>query len=364
MKKRSLLLILVLMLTFCLAHPGFTADQNRKPVDVILMTPPFGTTMYNIGAAFEQVFRKAGSWVHIKHQETPGAMYMIQHLRIERENMIAGKTPYAMMNMAAAMMPFVIEGRKPLDMMPLPNMRSIISTPAYVGFYGTFDPNIKTLKDFSGKRVCTAERSRLFQGLLVDKPLFEKGVGNYDKIKWAMLGSIGCKDAMLNNKVDVVKLRFLGKEAVEDGKFIVPKASPDPPTMELLSSGRKMYFIPVDAEYIKKGYNHSKDLVVYPHILKKGAYKGIEQDMEVNADIGNIAGDVTMPDDVIQEIVRVRYQHMEDFGKYHASLKLFPDSPYPLGSKKDEIHPGVFKAMEKLGLEIPKTGFKIWDLFK
>ena len=42
------------------------------------------------------------------------------------------------------------------------------------------------------------------------------------------------------------------------------------------------------------------------------------------------------------------------FAKYHAALAFFPDTPYPLGSPAKYVHPGVIKAMKKLGYPIPK----------
>ena len=59
--------------------------DTKQPVDVVIMTTPFGTPMYNIGAAMEQVFKKTGSWVRIKHQETPGAMYQIKYFTLNQQ---------------------------------------------------------------------------------------------------------------------------------------------------------------------------------------------------------------------------------------------------------------------------------------
>jgi hypothetical protein len=61
-----------------------------------------------------------------------------------------------------------------------------------------------------------------------------------------------------------------------------------------------------------------------------------------------------MPDDVAIEIIRVRHEYRKELGKYHAMLKLLPETPYPIGTPKEYVHPGVIKAMKKLGLPIPE----------
>ena len=60
-----------------------------------------------------------------------------------------------------------------------------------------------------------------------------------------------------------------------------------------------------------------------------------------------------MPDDVVQEIIRVRYEYAEELGKYHAALKMYPKNPYPIGVPEEWIHPGVKKAMQALNIPMP-----------
>jgi hypothetical protein len=56
---------------------------------------------------------------------------------------------------------------------------------------------------------------------------------------------------------------------------------------------------------------------------------------------------------MVQELLRIRNEYREEFGKHQPMLKLLPGSPYPLGVPKKYVHPGVEKAMKKLGLPIP-----------
>ncbi len=333
-----------------------TAFAERKPVDVVIMTTPFGSSMYSIGAAFERVFKKSGSWVHIKHQETAGAMYMYRYAAKNRERMAKGELPYTLIVGGVGAVPHLQEGRWPFKKIPWPTTKTLVSTAALVGHYGTFDPNIKTLADFKGKRICTRERARVFLGLFLDKPLFGKGYGIYKDIKWSPLGDANCKDAFLNNKVDAVPLGFGGIIMVApDGTYVVPKAFPTAPTLAILSSGRKVHHLSFNPEIVRKSYDFSKDIIVYPALVKKGAFKGLDRDIWARVGFGTIHCDENLPDDIVEEIVRVRQTYRKMFGNYHASLKLMPTTAYPLGSPKKYVHSGVIKAMNKLGYPIPAS---------
>lgn len=348
MKKRLLILFLGLIVI------SSTALADRKSVEVVLMTTPFGSSMYAIGAAFEQVFKKSGSWVHIKHQETAGAMYAYRYAAKNREKMIRGEMPWTLVVGGVGAVPHLQEGRWPFNKTPWPTTKTLVSTLGLVGYFGTFDPSIKSLADFKGRRICTRERARVFLGLFLEKPLFGKGYGIYKDIKWSPLGDSNCKDALLNNKVDATLLSFAGYiHIAPDGTLIIPKMAPTPPTMAILSSGRKVYHLGFDRKLLQTSYDPAVDIPMNSALIKKTALKGLDRDIWVRAGFGTIHADAAMPDDIVEEIVRVRHEHRKMFGKFHASLKLLPTTPYPLGSPEKYIHPGVIKAMNKLGIKIP-----------
>ena len=349
-------LILVVLMATVLT--GFTAPAalgaDHEPVDVVFMTTPFGTHMYSAGAAAEQVFAKAGSWVHVKHQETPGAMYIYRYMVQNRDKMIAGEVPYTVAVGGPTLVDFLAEGRKPFDEIPWPQVKALVPIPGIMGLYATFDPEIKTLADLAGKRVCTGERSRPFQGILLDKPLFG-AMGLYDKIEWSPLGSVGCKDAFLNGSVDATPLRFMGLMDVnEDGIFVTPKCAGGPATMEITNSGRKLYYIPMTEGQLAATKKIPGALVQHPIIFKKGAFEGLDQDIMGRAGPNGFLCDEALPDEIVKEIVRVWAEHRADFGKYDAMLNFMPKTPYPVGAAEDEVHPAVIKAMEEMGLKIPK----------
>jgi uncharacterized protein len=355
MKKSTFSMAVVLIMAFCLLPGAVGAGDTPKAVDVVFMTTPFGTHMYNVGAAAEQVFNKAGSWVRIKHQETSGAMYMYRYITKNRAKMKTGEINHTLAIGSTAIVDFLAEGRKPFSKFPWPSVKALVSSPAVMGVYATFNPDIKTLQDLAGKRVGTGERSRPFQGILLDKPLF--GVmGIYDKIKWAPLGAIGCKDALMNGKIDATPLRFMGMLMVgPDGGFVSPRAAGGPSSMEILNSGKKVYFVPMDPTVIHRTQKVPGALVQNHILLKKGAFNGLDQDLNGRAGPGAVLCDDSLPDDIAAEIVRVWVKHRKDFAKYHAVLNFMPMTPYPLGAKADQVHPGTVKAMRRMNIRIPET---------
>lgn len=351
-KKLSVMLLVLTMMTIGLISPTQAAEHT--PVDVVFMTTPFGTHMYSTGAAAEQVFKKAGSWVRVRHQETPGAMYMYRYMVQNREKMQSGKIPHTVVVGSPTMVDFLAEGRKPFDKMPWPTVKALVPIPAVMGLYASFDAGIHSLGDLAGKRVCTGERSRPFQGVILDKPLFG-GMGIYDKIKWSPLGSVGCKDALLNGSVDAIPLRFMGLIDInDDGMFVTPKCAGGPATMEIINSGRSLHFIPMTEQQLAITRKIPGALVQHPIIFKKGAFEGLDQDIMGRAGPNGFLCDASLPDEIVMEIVRVWKTHRSDFATYDAMLGFMPRTPYPVGAEADEVHPAVVKTMQEMGWPLPK----------
>ena len=354
-KKSAVVLIAVICFSLFLSS-GVTATE-KKPVEVVMMSTPFGTLEYNIAAAYEQVFREANSWVRIKHQETPGAMYVLRYIVKNRQKMIDGQVNHTVWSAAGVGGSlFMVEGRWPFEKFPWPDYRTLVSGPGILSFYVTDDPDIKTLADLGGKRVGTAEKARPFMGVLLDKPLFGNALGIYDRIKWAPLGDVGCKEAFINGKIDGYKAGFGALIDVdENGRMFTKLIAPSPPAMEVLSSGRKLHLLPVKPEWIQKGYNPAKDLVITPVLVKKEAIPDLaKEDFWATGAPTAILCDSGLPGDVAAEIVRVRHEYRAAFAKFHASLAFMPSTPYPFGTPGGLVHEGVAKAMDFLGLPIPK----------
>jgi TRAP-type uncharacterized transport system substrate-binding protein len=354
MKTKSILSLILITAMILVVQLNAMGAETKQPVDVVVLTNQFGTPMYNIGAAMEQVFKKTGSWVRIKHQETPGAMYILKYYQTNQQKMISGEMPHAITVAGALTMDFVAEGRPPLDKLALPNLRAIIDGPAAMSFYVTFNPEIKSLKDMVGKKMGTVERPRLFAGTLLEGPLFQY-LGINDKIDWQHVGTTASKDAMLNGNIDAMRLIFMGKLSVaDDGSLYIPQMFPSPAGMELIGSGKKLNFLPIERKWTEEGFDYSKHVYALPCLIKKGSFKTVEKDFWAQVSPLTVTTIAELPDDIVEEIIRVTHQHHAEFGKIHAMLGFMPENPYPVGAPQHLVHPGVAKAMKNLNLPIPK----------
>ena len=352
-KKTIFGLALAVLAVFLMTPLGLHAQE--KPYTIIQMTTPFGTPAYTEGSAMEEVFKKAGSWVKWKAQETPGAMYVNKYMFMNEQKMRSGELPPVVTAFSASVMPYIIEGRPPFKEIPVPFSRAIFSSPSYVSLFLTFGDGIKSLKDLEGKRVGIPEKSRPFSGVLALRPYFEKGLGIWKKVKWQMIGPVNSKDAMLNDRIDAHLATFMGRvEQAPDGTFVCTGAAAGPPEMELMNSGRSWNVVPFDMERVKKSYDFSKDPMLYPVLIKKGALKGLDHDVWALAAVGLYRGPDFIPPEVLAEVIRVRHEYRDELAKFHAALSFFPKNPYPVGVPEKWVAPGVREAVEKLGLQVPK----------
>ncbi len=248
-------------------------------------------------------------------------------------------------------MPFVIEGRPPFKKYPVPDSRALFSSPSFISMFLTFDEKIKTAEDFAGRKVGIAEKSRPFMGSLALSPYFGKGLGIWKKVDWQFIGPINSKDALLNDRIQVHFSTFRGSVKQQaDGSFVCTKLAPATPTLELMNSGRKFHFVGFAPDLFTKSYDFSKSMMVYPVLIKKEALKGLDHDIWALLSVGLYRGPASLPDEVVEEIIRIRHQKRGELAKFHAALGFFPEDPYPVGVPEKWVHPGVMRAMKKLGL--------------
>lgn len=338
---------------FQLAIPGELTAREKK-VTVINMTTPFGSEQYIAGSAFEQVFKKADSWVEWQPKETPGAIYMIKYFAKNRKALTAGTMPPIVISTSTGVQGHINEARPPFTPFKNMNQRAIFSTWTFLYVFTTFDSDLTDLKDLAGKKVGINEKPRMFTGTLVHRPYFKKGLGIWNKVNWQMIGVINSKDALLNGQIDAASSNFIGSVEVQsDGTMVCNKVAPTTALLELMNSGRKLRLIGMNPDTVKRSFDYSKDMRVFPILIKKGAHESIKKDIWVYGTTGIYVAHKSMPDDVVQEIIRVRYQYRKDLAKYHSAMGFYSENPYPVGAPEKWVHPGVKKAMKALNIPMP-----------
>jgi len=354
MKKRMFIIAvgcMVAVLMVCAVAQNAAAESKKK-VDITFQTVAFGRAFYDYAFAYEDLARKAKSWVNLKAEETPGAMYQAKYYQQNIDAMRSGKKTWTMSYGSTNSVTFMKYGWGPFKKVPTPGLQVFGSILCRANFLGTFDPKIKTLKDLAGKRVAVASKSAPFNSTLKYIPYFEKGLGT--KVNWQFIGIGQGKSALLNGTVDATICSFMAEYKVApDGlTMILHKAAPDTATMELLASGKKLNLIPYDPKMLMSVYKGKEMMTFRPAVLKAGAAKGIDYDAKGFCEWLYTAADEQFPVDVLIELLRVRYEHGKKFGNYHAMFKLQPENPFPTGAPKSLIHKGAYAAAKALGFKV------------
>ena len=350
-------LILAATMSVCvllfIAGPAWSQNAPaHKPEKVIFQTTQFGRAFYDYAFAYEELARKSGSWVELKAEETPGAMFIIKYQYENLDQMRSGKKPWTVTYGSSNGIRFNRNGWEPFNKYPLPGFTVFSSILCRINVLGTFDPNIKSAKDLAGKRVAVAAKAAPFNSTLKYLPYFEKGLNV--NVNWQFIGIDQGKDALLNGTVDATVCTFMGEYTLApDGKtFVITKAAPDSPTLQLLASGRKLHLIPFDPQILMSTYQGEGMEVFNPALLKAGSADGIAADVTGLCEFLYMQCDKDTPDDIIIELLKVRYEQADKFGDYHAMFKMQPKNPFPAGVPKDYIHPAVFKAAKELGFKV------------
>jgi TRAP-type uncharacterized transport system substrate-binding protein len=358
MMMKKILIAIIGAVMIMTSSAGMAAAGGKE---VTMMTMPFGTPFYMIDSAVEAFFTELGdkSPVNLKLKQTPGAMYIVKSLLKNQEAMKSGKTPYSVQQALASIVPYMREGRWPFEKAPLEGLRAISGGVFVVNTFVTFDKDIKTPADLAGKKVGFAEKARVFQSILPNKPYFEKAYGGFDKVKWQYLGSNNSKDALLNGSIDAAWVSLSAKVSVNDaGEIVCEMAVPSPPLLELLSAGKELYFVNEDAATIKKASDPATDYILHPVLIKKGSVKGLDHDVTARGVIMCMTALEHMSEDDVASIVTTIYSNLDRLISFNKVFALYPKNPYPIGLDPKHAHPGLLKALKNMNMEIPKLSEK------
>ena len=93
-------------------------------------------------------------------------------------------------------------------------------------------------------------------------------------------------------------------------------------------------------------------MIFNPALIKAGAAEGVAADVTGLCEFLYMTCDEKTPDDIIIELLKVRYQQASKFGEYHAMFKMQPKNPFPAGAPKELIHQAVYKAAKELGFKV------------
>lgn len=311
--------------------------QARDEVRVPTLTAPFGAGIMEQIVIFERLIAKRHPWVRLVAQESPGFVYNIR----EMENKKRHKTTtfwtstgglWAAETAQKGFFP------KPISR---DDFRWIVTRSSNCFFFATFDPTIKSIKDFSGKKIALGRRSQTHWGLFTTKAI-EDGMGVKDA-KLEFLGNNVGIAALLDGRVDVAAM---GATMTADQSVVFPSGT----VRKIAATGRKYYNIPISRAAVQK-INKDLKAPFVSHRLKPNKLPNQPAELDCLGDYVFQASHKTFPDDVVHALTTVFLDIDTEAGKYLGGGKLYRRASMcvvPLGI---EPHPAALKACKDFGVE-------------
>jgi TRAP-type uncharacterized transport system substrate-binding protein len=313
------------------------AAQARDEVRVPTLTAPFGAGIMEQIVIFERLIAKRHPWVRLVAQESPGFVYNIR----EMENPKRHKTTTFWSSTGGL---WAAEtAQKGFFPKPIPrdDFRWIVTRSSNCFFFATFDPTIKTIKDFSGKKIALGRRSQTHWGLFTNKAI-EVGYGVKDA-KLEYLGNNVGISALLDGRVDVAAM---GATMTADQSVVFPSGT----VRKIAATGRKYYNIPISRAAVQK-INKDLKAPFVSHRLAPNKLPNQPEELDCLGDYVFQASHKTFPDDVVHALTTVFLEIDTEAGKYLGGGKLYRRASMcvvPVGIKP---HPAALKACKDFGIE-------------
>lgn len=307
----------------------------RDPVNLSLISAPFGTGSYVLGSAMEEISKKKHPWLRVSHAESPGFVFNIKKLDAEpalKKTMIVGSGT-GVSGLAEA-------GDKPFDKKFSPvKLIANYSLGAY--WLATLNPNIKSVADLAGKKVALGRAAQI-NWAIQPAWIMAHGYGlGKDKINLQYVGTKEAVDALLDGTADA---------AVVGGYFdpLTGKMELSPQTSEFIASGRKITHLAWGNEAIKKA--KAKGMKMASITIPSNTIQGVAVPLEVGADTISWMVAKEFPEDLAYETTKMIIDNIKMFGDYHATGKLMSTVGLIYGWETSDIHPGALKAYREAGI--------------
>ncbi len=324
---------LVMCLVFLLVTTVSSVDA-REEVKIGALSAPFGTGTYLIQSAAEDLAKKNHPWLRVTHQETPGYVFNIKKLDKEPE---LKKT--TLVGCGSVLNWLASQGEKPLDK-KYPSLKLIGNYFLVSNWLATLNPDIKEGKDLVGKKIALG-RTPQINWTVEPEAIIRDGWGIRDKVKIQYVGTKPAAAALLDGLVDA---------AIVGGYFdpLNMKLRESPQTVELLASGRKIFFIPWGEEAVKKTI--SKGMPIVPVFLPANTVKGQTEGMHIYTDTAGWWAASEFPEDLAYEFTKLLLDNVSKFGEYGAIGKLMSPKGLVYGGTSANLHPGALRAYREAGV--------------
>lgn len=302
---------------------------------VSLLTAPFGTGSYVLGAALQDISNKSGSAVRIDASESPGFLYNIKRLASDPE---ARKT--TIVGSGKGVLAMAIAGEKPFDK-KYPSLKLICNYELVSAWLATLDPNVKSVKDLVGKRVGLGRAAQINWAVEPEK-LLRTGWGlGSDQVKISYLGPKEAVAALLDGHVDAAVM----------GGYMGPGGHPfvlSPQTTQFMASGRNYHFLSWGKKEVEKTIASGMDMVYVD--LPPNTIQGTSANLQVFADTAGWFVSTDFPDELAYKVTKMIIQNVDKFGEYHALGKMMNREALVYGFDEKDIAPGALRAYREAGI--------------
>jgi TRAP transporter TAXI family solute receptor len=318
--------------------------QARENYTIEIYAIKMGYSGYVLSFGLSDMINKHSEWLRANCIETKGsvenALTLIKHPE-KQKTWVAFYNNFTQYMAEKGITPF----RKPYD-----EIRGLCMVTQVCAALGTLDPDIKTLHDLAGKRVMMPPKA-IAQGFAYDEIL--KSVGIYDKIKISRGGLAASKNALIDGTVDVGWVSTNPVRLKPDGTWDFLNV---PAPGELFKT-KKTYIIEFPEEVLKKAAKetgsplwHIRNAAGTVGKTTFGPWSGflVTTGWYVHKD---------MPGEVVTEIMRVIWEHADEFKSFHAVGATISHENMPrLAEKESLFHPSAVKwyrehGIKKIGLE-------------
>lgn len=354
-KGRFGIFFLTIMLALAVYYPGPVQAAEKLPI-ITQLGCPLGCgseTSYTILGNF---IAKKGLDFMLRHQETPGYTYNIREMA-QNEKRWPNTVFETEDNLVA-----LADTAGGTDVLKefLPKRISIkwkallgIAVASHGTWYITFDPEIKTIADLKGKKIGLGLKTQVNWGQDTTF-ILDQGYGiNAKNSKLFYLGPDKMTDALLNRQVDVITMGLAANNRPGDKQWL-----PSGVYAKLKASGRKLHYIPAEADVMDK-INKKFGTFWVMDTIKAGTLKDQEGDITVAVSRPAIIAHPTFSEDLAYKYVMAMATIAPELKEVSGMWKYVWDLEGMVGGLTEEnAHPGAIKAYKELGIWDKRSNYQ------
>jgi TRAP transporter TAXI family solute receptor len=212
------------------------------------------------------------------------------------------------------------------------SIRALFANYAVVAHIVTTDPEIKSIKDFAGKRVGVGAPGSGNE--VTSRTILEVNGLTYDDIDEQFLSFPEMINAIKDNQLDVA----IGTMPVPTGILVD------------LNLQHQVKLIPMDESSTNKFLE--KNPFFLSIAVPANSYSGIDQDTQTVAFRGVVYGTTRLSDEEAYEIVKAVWEHRDEWKDVHSVAKGIT-LDIALEGVPSPLHPGAVKFYKEKGITIP-----------